>query len=161
LISEAFPPEQQAKAIGIWGAITGMAVAVAPVVGGAIVSGLAWRWIFWVNVPIGLAVLAAGLLRLTRTPKVSTRLDLIGVVLGGPAVGALVYAIQEGPTAGWASAQVLASAIAGVILVGARAIEVGARVFEGPFRLVAGSTDAPLTNGGRQAPRRALRLIWH
>jgi EmrB/QacA subfamily drug resistance transporter len=116
LISEVFPPAQQAKAIGIWGAITGMAVAVAPVVGGAIVSGLAWRWIFWVNVPVGLAVLAAGMLRLARTPKVSTHLDLIGVVLGGSAVGALAYGVQEGPTAGWASAQVLAAAIAGVIL---------------------------------------------
>jgi len=75
LISEVFPPQQRARAIGIWGAITGMAVAVAPLAGGAIVSGLAWRWIFWVNVPIGVAVLAAGLTRLARSPKVSARID--------------------------------------------------------------------------------------
>jgi MFS family permease len=88
LTSDAFPPQQRARAIGIWGSITGMAVAVAPLVGGAIVSGLAWRWIFWVNVPIGVAVLAAGLTRLARSPKVSARIDLVGMLLGAFAVGA-------------------------------------------------------------------------
>lgn len=115
LISEAFPAGQQARAIGIWGAVTGMAVAVAPLVGGAIVSGLDWRWIFWVNVPVAAAVFAAGVSRLARSPKLSTRIDVIGVLLGASAVGALAYAIQEGPTAGWTSAQVPARAIAGLV----------------------------------------------
>ena len=119
LISEVFPPQQRARAIGIWGAITGMAVAVAPLVGGAIVSGLAWRWIFWVNVPIGVAVLAAGLTRLARSPKVSARIDLVGMLLGAFAVGAIAYAIQEGPTVGWTSAQVLTAGIGGLVLAGA------------------------------------------
>jgi hypothetical protein len=96
-----------------------MAVAVAPLVGGAIVSGLAWRWIFWVNVPIGVAVLAAGLTRLARSPKVSARIDLAGMLLGAFAVGAIAYAIQEGPTVGWASAQVLTAGIGGLVLAGA------------------------------------------
>jgi MFS family permease len=100
LISEVFPPQQRARAIGIWGAITGMAVAVAPLAGGAIVSGLAWRWIFWVNVPIGVAVLASGLTRLARSPKVSARIDLAGMLVGASAVGAIAYAVQEGPTVG-------------------------------------------------------------
>jgi MFS family permease len=108
-----------AVVLGIWGAITGMAVAVAPLVGGAIVSGLAWRWIFWVNVPIGVAVLAAGLTRLARSPKVSARIDLAGMLLGAFAVGAVAYAVQEGPTVGWTSAQVLTAGIGGLVLAGA------------------------------------------
>jgi EmrB/QacA subfamily drug resistance transporter len=119
LISEVFPPQQRARAIGIWGAITGMAVAVAPLAGGAIVSGLAWRWIFWVNVPIGVAVLAAGLTRLARSPKVSARIDLAGMLLGAFAVGAIAYAVQEGPTVGWTSAQILTAGIGGLVLAGA------------------------------------------
>ena len=118
LISEAFPPEQRARAIGIWGAITGMAVAVAPLVGGAIVSGLAWRWIFWVNVPIGVAVLAAGLTRLARSPRVSARIDLAGMLLGASAVGGVAYAVQEGPAVGWTSAQVLTAGIGGLVVAG-------------------------------------------
>jgi MFS family permease len=95
LISEAFPPEQRARAIRIWGSITGMAVAIVPLVGGAIVSGLAWRWMFWVNVPIGVAVLAAGLTRLARSPKVSARIDLVGILLGAFAVGAIGSALSD------------------------------------------------------------------
>lgn len=82
-------------------------------------SGLTWRWIFWVNVPIGVAVLAAGLTRLARSPKVSARIDLAGMLLGAFAVGAIAYAIQEGPTVGWTSAQVLTAGIGGLVLAGA------------------------------------------
>src|ERR671918_711794 len=57
LISEAFPPERRAAALGIWGGISGLGVALGPVVGGAVVEGIAWQWIFWVNVPIGLALI--------------------------------------------------------------------------------------------------------
>ena len=57
LISEAFPAEKRGAAIGLWGGITGLAVALGPVVGGAIVGGISWHWIFWLNVPIGLALI--------------------------------------------------------------------------------------------------------
>lgn len=90
-----------------------------PLAGGAIVSGLAWRWIFWVNVPIGVAVLASGLTCLARSPKVSARIDLAGMLLGAFAVGAIAYAVQEGPTVGWTSAQVLTAGIGGLVLAGA------------------------------------------
>jgi MFS family permease len=64
LISDAFPAEKRGAAIGIWGGITGLGVAAGPVVGGAIVQGISWQWIFWLNVPIGLAVAALSALRL-------------------------------------------------------------------------------------------------
>jgi MFS family permease len=57
LVCAAFPPGQRGKAIGAWGAITGSAVALGPVVGGAIVQGLSWQWVFWCNVPIGVAAI--------------------------------------------------------------------------------------------------------
>src|SRR6266851_2471221 len=57
LISAAFPPEKRGTAIGIWGGITGLAVAAGPVVGGAVVDGINWHWIFWLNVPIGLVLI--------------------------------------------------------------------------------------------------------
>lgn len=116
LISEAFPPERRARAIGIWGSITGMAVTVAPLVGGAIVSGLAWRWIFWVNVPIGVAVLAAGLTRLARSPKVSARIDLVGMLLGAVHRRRHRLCRPGRPTIGWTSAQVLTAGIGGLLL---------------------------------------------
>ena len=55
LISEAFPAEKRGAAIGLWGGISGLAVAAGPVVGGAVIDGIDWHWIFWLNVPIGLA----------------------------------------------------------------------------------------------------------
>ena len=55
LISDAFPAEKRGAAIGIWGGITGLGVAAGPVVGGAVVQGISWQWIFWLNVPVGLA----------------------------------------------------------------------------------------------------------
>jgi MFS family permease len=63
LISDAFPVEKRGAAIGMWGAVSGVAVAIGPVVGGAVISGLNWHWIFWFNVPIGVV---AGLLSLSR-----------------------------------------------------------------------------------------------
>ena len=67
LISDAFPAEKRGAAIGIWGGITGLGVAAGPVVGGAIVQGLSWQWIFWLNVPVGLAVAALSALRLRES----------------------------------------------------------------------------------------------
>ena len=75
LISEAFPPERRATALGIWGGITGLGVAIGPFVGGAVVEGLAWQWIFWINVPIGMALipLAARVCCARRTAPIPTR----------------------------------------------------------------------------------------
>ena len=89
LLSAAVPAERRGLALGIWGGIGGLAVAVGPLVGGAIVSGVSWHWIFWVNVPIGLVAAVAALIWLTESLGSATRLDL-------PAVGDWV-ALQAFP----------------------------------------------------------------
>lgn len=95
-------------AFGVWGAIAGIAVAIGPVLGGAITSGLSWRWIFLVNVPIGAATLAATLLRVdeSRDPA-ARRPDLIGFATFSSALFAIVYGLIESSTKGWGSAVVV------------------------------------------------------
>jgi EmrB/QacA subfamily drug resistance transporter len=119
LISEAFPLEKRGTAIGIWGGITGLGVATAPLLGGAILQGLDWQWIFWINVPIGVvsAVASAFWLRESRGPR--PRLDLVGLPLIALALFALVWAPVRAPAVGWGSAEVIGALIAGVILISA------------------------------------------
>src|ERR1700677_836108 len=81
LLSAAVPPERRGMALGIWGAIGGLAIAVGAPVGGAGVEGASWQWIFWLNVPIGLAVLPLAMTKLTESRGAASRLDLPGVVL--------------------------------------------------------------------------------
>jgi EmrB/QacA subfamily drug resistance transporter len=119
LISEAFPPERRAVALGIWGGITGLGVAIGPFVGGAVVEGIAWQWIFWANVPIGLALipLAVGLLRESHGPD--RELDLRGLALVSAGLFALTFGLIRGEALGWASATVLGSLGIGVTLLAA------------------------------------------
>ncbi len=109
LISEAFPPQRRAAALGIWGGITGLGVAAGPFVGGAVVEGIAWQWIFWANVPIGLALipLAGRILRESHGPD--RELDLGGLALASAGLFALTFALIRGEGLGWTSAVVLGS----------------------------------------------------
>jgi EmrB/QacA subfamily drug resistance transporter len=109
LISEAFPVGQRAAALGIWGGITGLGVAIGPFVGGAVVEGIAWQWIFWANVPIGLAMipLAARLLDESHGPD--RELDLPGLALASGGLFALTFALIRGEALGWTSTTVLVS----------------------------------------------------
>jgi EmrB/QacA subfamily drug resistance transporter len=119
LISEAFPPERRAAALGIWGGITGLGVAIGPFVGGAVVEGIAWQWIFWVNVPIGLALipLARRLLRESHGPD--RELDLGGLALASAGLLALTFGLIRGEALGWTSATVLGALGAGLVLLAA------------------------------------------
>ena len=105
LISEAFPAEKRGAAIGIWGGITGLGVAAGPVVGGAIVQGISWQWIFWLNVPVGLAVAALSALRLRESRGPRPQLDFTGMALAGIALFALTWAPVRAPSAGWGSSR--------------------------------------------------------
>ena len=119
LLSSAFPPEKRGAAVGLFSAVTGIAVACGPLVGGAVVEGLAWQWIFWLNVPVGL--LAAPLvLRLVPEAKVpDSRLDLLGVTLLGSGVLGVVWAVVRGEDVGWTSPEVIVAAAAGAALLAA------------------------------------------
>src|SRR5881394_4600263 len=81
LLSAAVPRERRGLALGAWGGIGGLAVAIGPLVGGAIVQGLSWQWIFWINVPIGLVLAPLAFFRLRESHGPSDRLDLAGLGL--------------------------------------------------------------------------------
>jgi MFS family permease len=87
LISEAFPVDKRGAAIGLWGGIVGLGVAVGPVVGGAVVDGISWHWIFWLNVPAGAAVIPLAAVRLRESFGPRPQLDIVGLGLAG--IGAL------------------------------------------------------------------------
>jgi len=117
LLSAAVPPERRGLALGAWGGISGLAIAIGPVVGGAIIAGLNWHWIFWLNVPIGLVVLAMGALRLTESRGPVARLDLPGLGLASAGLFALVWALVHGNGEGWTSTGIVAAFIAAAVLL--------------------------------------------
>lgn len=118
LLSDAFRGRDRGVAFGVFGAVTGVAVAIGPVLGGLITSGLSWRWIFLVNVPIGIGAVALTLTRVTesRDPH-AARLDWIGLITFSVGLGALVYGLISS-AGGWSEPKVVVSlAVAAVLLV--------------------------------------------
>ncbi|MDX6249909.1 MAG: hypothetical protein QOF10_3269 [Kribbellaceae bacterium] len=117
LLATAVPARQRSAAIGIWGGISGLGVAVGPVVGGAVVDGLNWQWIFWLNVPIGVLALPFAARVLTESFGGSKRLDLVGLVLSASSVLAIVWGVVHGADDGWSSARILTALIGGGALL--------------------------------------------
>lgn len=117
LLSTSVPERVRPAAIGIWGGVSGLGVALGPLIGGAVVEGLNWQAIFWLNVPIGLICLPLIHYALPESRGRAQRLDLAGLLLVGVGVFALVFGIVRGNDAGWASAQVLVPLIGGAVLV--------------------------------------------
>ncbi|MET7600426.1 MFS transporter [Streptomyces sp. NPDC005481] len=117
LISEAFPAEKRGVAIGVWGGVTGVGVAAGPVLGGAVTEGLSWQWIFWLNVPIGVAMLpsAATKLRESRGPR--PQLDVVGMLLAAVGLTGLAWAPVRAPEAGWGSAEVGGALAVGLVFL--------------------------------------------
>jgi EmrB/QacA subfamily drug resistance transporter len=116
LLSAAFPRAERARALGLFSGVTGLALIAGPLVGGAVAEGLAWPWIFWLNIPIGLVAIPLVHRRMPESFGPGTALDLPGVVLvTGAALGA-VWGLLRGNTAGWASAEVLVALGAGALL---------------------------------------------
>ena len=116
LLSAAFPPEKRGTAIGLFSAVTGIAVAVGPLVGGAIAEGIDWTWIFWLNVPIGLAAIPFVLRRIEESFGGDTGLDVPGLALIGSAGFAIVWGLVRGSSAGWDSLETIGALTAGVAL---------------------------------------------
>jgi EmrB/QacA subfamily drug resistance transporter len=118
LISEAFPLEKRGVAIGLWGGITGLAVAAGPVVGGAIAGGINWHWIFWLNVPIGLALMPLAARRLSESFGPRPQLDLVGLGLAAAGALGVTWGLVRANSVGWGSVEIVASLLAGVALIG-------------------------------------------
>jgi EmrB/QacA subfamily drug resistance transporter len=118
LIAQEFEGRERGTALGIWGATTAVAVSTGPLVGGALVDGLSWRWIFLVNVPIGVVALVIAWLRLreSRDPTASG-VDLRGVALLCPSLFLLVYALIRGNDDGWGSTIIISCFAASALLL--------------------------------------------
>jgi EmrB/QacA subfamily drug resistance transporter len=119
LLSVAFPAEQRARALGAFSGLSGLAVLAGPVVGGAIAEGLAWQWIFWLNVPLGLLVAPLVVGRVPESIGPRTPLDIGGLLLVTGAAGGVVWGLVRGNQAGWGSGEVVAALTAGGALTAA------------------------------------------
>lgn len=117
LLADAFPPTRRGMAIGVWSAISGIAVALGPLVGGAVVQAASWHWIFWINVPIGAALVPLAGARLTESHGPNGNLDLGGLALGSSGLFGLVFGLVRSQSLGWTNTEVLVSLIAGTLLV--------------------------------------------
>jgi EmrB/QacA subfamily drug resistance transporter len=113
-------PRERAQAIGVWGGVVGISLALGPVIGGALTDGGSWRSIFWVNVPVGLAAIAltARYVPESRAPR-ARRVDPVGQLLVVVLLAATVFAIIEAPTVGWLSAQTLGLGVVGAAALAA------------------------------------------
>jgi EmrB/QacA subfamily drug resistance transporter len=118
ILSAAVPAARRGAALGVWSGVAGLAVASGPLVGGAVVEGLSWQWIFWVNVPIGLALLPLAT-RLQETHGPDKALDLPGLGLVSTGLLALVWGLVNGNGHGWSSPQILAALSVGAALMAA------------------------------------------
>jgi EmrB/QacA subfamily drug resistance transporter len=119
LLSEAFPAGKRGLALGIWSGVSGLGVALGPLAGGAVIEGISWHWIFWLNVPIGLVLAPLALARLTESHGPNDRLDLPGLALAGTGLFGLVFGIVKAQDYGWTSATVLGTGLAGLALLAA------------------------------------------
>ncbi|MEV4517569.1 DHA2 family efflux MFS transporter permease subunit [Dactylosporangium sp. NPDC049525] len=119
LVADVVPRARRAMAIGVLGGVTGLGVAAGPVLGGAIVEGISWQWIFWINVPVGVAVAVLSALRLRESHGPRPQLDVPGLLLAAATMFALVWAPVRAPSAGWGSAEVVGALVGGVLLAAA------------------------------------------
>src|SRR5437764_863973 len=117
LLADAFPPERRGVALGVWSGISGVAVALGPLVGGAVVQAASWHWIFWINVPIGIALVPLAARQLSESRGASRRLDLRGLALASTGLFGVVYGLVRSQSQGWTSPEILVALGAGAALV--------------------------------------------
>jgi EmrB/QacA subfamily drug resistance transporter len=117
ILSAGVPLERRALALGAWGGVGGLAVAIGPVVGGAIAQGVSWHWIFWLNVPIGIVAMVLAYFRLAETRGPEGNLDLAGLALASGGLLGLVWGVIHGNDRGWTDIQVVGALAVGAILL--------------------------------------------
>src|SRR5256885_3870719 len=117
ILSAAVSPERRGLVLGAWGGISGLAVAIGPLVGGAVVEGISWQWIFWLNVPIGLALIPLAALRLRESRGPNDSLDLPGLGLASAGLLGIVWGLVRGNQAGWASPEIVGALAGGAVVL--------------------------------------------
>src|SRR6266540_2758428 len=117
LLSAAMPPERRGLALGAWGGTGGLAVAIGPLVGGAVVQGISWQWIFWLNVPIGLILAPLAFVRLRESHGPAGRLDLPGLARVRTGLFGMVWGLVRGNSVGWGSLEIVGSLAAGLVVL--------------------------------------------
>jgi EmrB/QacA subfamily drug resistance transporter len=117
LLASAVPPAMRAVAIGIWGGVSGLGVALGPVVGGAVVEGISWQAIFWLNVPVAVVAVPLLLLSVPESRGTWQKLDVVGTVLLGGAVSLGIWGIVHGNDDGWSAPAVVGPLVAAALLV--------------------------------------------
>jgi EmrB/QacA subfamily drug resistance transporter len=118
ILSAAVPAERRGLVLGAWGGISGLAVAMGPLVGGAVVEGISWQWIFWLNVPIGLVLIPLAYFRLRETYGPNDALDLPGVGLASAGLFGIVWGLVRGNQVGWGSPEIVGSLVLGFVVLG-------------------------------------------
>jgi EmrB/QacA subfamily drug resistance transporter len=116
ILSDAFTAERRGVAIGAWSGIAGLAVAMGPLVGGAVVEGISWQWIFWLNVPIGLALLPLAVM-LRESHGADRALDIPGLALVSGGLLGIVWGLVNGNADGWGSPEIVGALTAGAALL--------------------------------------------
>jgi EmrB/QacA subfamily drug resistance transporter len=119
ILSAAVPANRRGAYIGAWSGIAGLAVAFGPLVGGAVVSGISWNWIFWLNVPIGIILIPLAFRRLQESHGPATALDLPGLALASGGLTGIVWGLVRGNSQGWTSTEIVTSLTAGALVLAA------------------------------------------
>ena len=119
LLAEAFTDERRGMAIGVWSGVSGTAVALGPLVGGAVVQAISWHWIFWINVPIGLCMIPLAARALSESHGPNGKLDIRGLMLASTGAFGIVFGLVRAQSLGWGSASILFSLGAGALLLAA------------------------------------------
>ncbi|MGW2524194.1 DHA2 family efflux MFS transporter permease subunit [Streptomyces sp. NPDC001617] len=117
LLTAAVPVAKRGMAYGIWGAVNGLAVASGPLIGGSLTEHVSWHWIFWLNVPLGIALLPLARLRLAESHGSGAPLDIPGTLLASGGLFGIVYGLVRGPADGWTAPLVLTGLFAGTALL--------------------------------------------
>jgi EmrB/QacA subfamily drug resistance transporter len=119
LVLEAYPPERHGWAIGIWSGVAALCGALGPVVGGGVVQAIGWHWIFWINLPVGMAILPIALLRFRESFGGHPRLDVVGLLLATAGLFSITWAIVRTDTNAWGSAAVIVPLLVGAAIIAA------------------------------------------
>jgi EmrB/QacA subfamily drug resistance transporter len=117
LLADAFPSERRGMALGVWSGISGIAVAMGPLVGGGVIELASWHWIFWINVPIGVVLVPLAGRMLLESHGPQSHLDLRGLALASTGIFGIVFGLVRSQSVGWGSPSVLAGLVAGAVLL--------------------------------------------